>query len=80
MTIYSSTTLAELLDELEMGSPHMGAAIRERVTALLDELEDCPAGPADWSECPNCEENEAAAQDLADRVDELEAELQEVRS
>lgn len=81
MTIYSSTTLAELLDELEMGSPHMGAAIRGRVTELQDELEVARDNPdPDWDACPNCEENEAAAKDLATRADELAARVDELEA
>ena len=37
MTIYSSTTLAELLDALDMRAPDLAAPIRERVENLEDD-------------------------------------------
>lgn len=40
MTIYTSTTLAELLDELDMRAPDLAAPIRERVEELEDERDD----------------------------------------
>lgn len=40
MTIYSSTTLAELLDELDVRAPDLAAPIRERIEELEDDRDD----------------------------------------
>lgn len=86
MIIYSSTTLAELLDRLEDLHPELGAAIRERAEGYEDDSKAyealCDAGVSVPSEVEQMHEEiedlERERDDLRDKVEELLKERSEL--
>lgn len=72
MTIYSSTTLAELLDELDMRAPDLAAPIRERVEELEEDLADARERGDDLADV--CADQEVRIEALGFRIEELEGE------
>lgn len=86
MIIYSSTTLAELLDILEEKHPELGVAIRERAEGLEDDSAAyealCDAGvskPTDAEQLrKEIEELELARGDLQDKLKAMTDERNEM--
>lgn len=79
MTIYSSTTLAELLDELDVRAPDLAAPIRERVEELEDERDDLQQQlDAIPETCANCEELEDDLDAHIECIADLEARIKEL--
>ncbi len=86
MIIYSSTTLAELLDRLEDLHPELGAAIRGRAEGFEDDAKAyealCDAGVSVPSEVEQMREEiedlERERDELRDKVEELLKERSEL--
>lgn len=86
MIIYSSTTLAELLDRLDEVHPELGAAIRERAEGFEDDSKAyealCDAGvsmPVEVEQLrEEIEDLERERDDLQERLKDLTTERDEL--